>query len=78
MSDNLFNLIANPHKVSRFLCNSDNEIIKSQLENYFNETISNELFCKIMDDIQSAIIKEQVTKVIDSMINDITINLILM
>ena len=76
MSDNLFNLIANPHKVSRFLCNSDNEIIKSQLENYFNETISNELFCKIMDDIQSAIIKEQVTKVIDKLINDITINLI--
>ena len=33
MSDNLFNLIANPHKVSRFLCNSDNEIlyIKSKL-----------------------------------------------
>ena len=31
-----------------------------------------------MDDILSAIIKEQVTKVIDSMINDITINLILM
>ena len=78
MSDNLFNLIANRHKVSRFLCNSDNEIIKSQLENYFNETISNELFCKIMDDIQTEIIKEQVTKVIDSMINDITINLILM
>ena len=76
MSDNLFNLITNPHKVSRFLCNSDNEIIKSQLENYFNETMSNELFCKIMDDIQSAIIKEQVTNVIDSMINDITINLI--
>ena len=76
MSDNLFNLIANPHKVSRFLCNSDNEIIKSQLENYFNETMSNELFCKIMDDIQSAIIKEQVTKVIDKLINDITINLI--
>ena len=36
MSDNLLNLIANPHKVSRFLCTSDNEIIKSQLENYFN------------------------------------------
>ena len=36
----------------------------------------NELFCKIMDDIQTEIIKEQVTKVIDSMINDITINLI--
>ena len=78
MSDNLFNLIANPHKVSRFLCNSDNEIIKSQLENYFNETMSNELFCKIMDDIQTEIIKEQVTALIDSMINDITKNLILM
>ena len=76
MSDNLFNLIANPHKVSRFLCNSDNEIIKSQLENYFNETISNEVFCKIMDDIQTEIIKEQVTKDIDKLINDITINLI--
>ena len=76
MSDNLFNLIANPHKVSRFLCNSDNEIIKSQLENYFNETISNEVFCKIMDDIQTEIIKVQVTKVIDKLINDITINLI--
>ena len=76
MSDNLFNLIANPRKVNRFLCTSDTEIIKSQLENYFNETISNELFCKIMDDIQTEIIKEQVTKVIDSMINDITINLI--
>ena len=56
MSDNLLNLIANPHKVSRFLCTSDNEIIKSQLENYFNETISNELFCKITDDIQTEII----------------------
>ena len=30
------------------------------------------------EDIQTEIIKEQVTKVIDSKINDITINLILM
>ena len=72
MDDICLKLIANPHKLRHYFVNTTKkEELKLNLDYYFNESISDELFEIIIEDTYYKISKEVASQVIDDMIHKI-------
>ena len=74
MDDTYLKVIANPHKVRHLFMNTTKkEELKLSIEYYFSESISDELFESMVSELYEKVSKEQLTRVVDDMINMIVI-----